>query len=372
MAKTTKKRKNLRSDGRLQKCITFKGKKYYVYAKTREELERKAYEKRQELEQYKEKRKNPTFKEFYEMWVESRQGIVTPATLRAQQCHYNTISKIEINGISFENYRLSEIKAEDIRIIQRTLSYGGNNALTVNSKIAFISHIFNDALKEQYITYSPCVSVRQLKRTEKKARDTYHRALTIEETQTFFNGAHDSYYYNLYRFAINTGMRVGEIGSLRNSDIFDGKIHVERTITRLEDGSYTIGDYPKTESGKRTIPLNNAIIEILENQRKINHILDGNISDINGIIFKAPERGLLISTNIDRDIHKICIKTGVEHFTAHALRATFATRAIEQNMPVKTLQEILGHSDYGMTMNLYGHATDDSKERAMHSIDIAL
>ena len=45
--------KNKRADGRLQKCITFNGKKYYVYAKSKEELERKAYEKKLELEQGK-------------------------------------------------------------------------------------------------------------------------------------------------------------------------------------------------------------------------------------------------------------------------------------------------------------------------------
>ena len=361
-----------RADGYLCKTFTFGGKRYSVYAKSSKELERKAYEKMQALEKGKEEHDNPSFKRFYDMWVESRQGIVTSATLRSQQCHYNTISKIIINGIAFEDYKLSEIKAEDIRVIQRTLSDRGNRAQTVNDKTNFLSHIFSDAVKEQYITFNPCAPVRPLKKTEIRARDSIHRALSVSETQTFFKAAENSYYLNIYKMAINTGMRIGEIGALKNSDIYDDKIHVERTITRLEDGSYTIGDYPKTESGKRTIPLNNAIIEILDNQRKINSIEDGNISDINGLIFKAPERGLLMATPVDRDIKRICKRTGIEHFTAHAFRATFATRAIEQNMPVRTLQEILGHSDYGLTMNLYGHVLDDTKEQAMNNIEIAL
>lgn len=361
-----------RADGRVVKTFTFNGKKYFAYGYDKQEAERKAYEKLQALENGKEEHDNPTFKGFYNMWVKSRQGIVTQATLRSQQCHYNTISKIEINGNSFENYRISEIKAEDIRVIQRKLFENGNKAQTVNDKVNFLSHIFSDAVKEQYIQYNPCSPVRPLKKTEVKARDSIHRALSIEETKTFFKAADNSFYLNIYKFAIQTGMRVGEIGALKNTDIYDNAIHVERTITRLEDGSYTIGDYPKTESGKRTIPLNNAIIEILENQRMLNRILDGNISDINGLIFKAPERGLLMATPVDRDIRRICKRTGIEHFTAHAFRATFATRAIEQNMPVRTLQEILGHSDYGITMNLYGHVLDDTKEHAMNNIEIAI
>nr|WP_297708875.1 site-specific integrase [uncultured Butyrivibrio sp.] len=365
-------RNKKRSDGRLQKSFTFNGKRYYVNARTKEELDKKLYEKRQEVEQGKEQRENPTIEHFYnEIWVKARQGIVTPATLRSQQCHYNTMSKIVIDGKEFKDYKLSEVKADDIRTIQKVL-LENNSVQTVNDKVHFLSHIFADAVKEQYITYNPCAPVRTLKRTDEQARDTIHRALTIEETHKFFEAAQNSYYYNIYRFAINTGMRIGEIGGLKNSDIYDGKIHVERTITRLEDGSYTLGDNPKTWHGKRVIPLNNAIKEILESQRKINVMLDGNVSNINDLIFKAPERGLLMSTPVDRDLKRICKRTGLEHFTAHAFRATFATRCIEQLVPVKTLQELLGHADYGMTMNLYGHAVDDSKEQAMNDIDIAL
>lgn len=366
--------KNKRADGRLQKCITFNGKKYYVYAKSKEELERKAYEKKLELEQGKEMHDNPTIAVFFDRWMENRRGSVTQATLRSQQCHYNTISVVQINGKDFKDYKLSEVKPEDIRIIQRSLSNNGNKAQTVNDKIAFLSHIFHDAVIERYLDFNPCTPVKPLKKTEVAARNTYHRALTPEETTMFFDYAKEknSYYYNVFRMAIQTGMRVGEIGALRNSDIYDGAIHVNRTITRTEDGGYCIGTETKTWHGKRTIPVNDAIAEIIEYQRKINRILDGNISGIDDLIFKAPERGLLMATPVDREIKRICKRTGIEHFTCHAFRDTFATRCIEQGMQPRTLQEILGHADYGLTMNLYGHVLDDTKEKAMSKINIAI
>ena len=360
------------NDGRYQKQFTVNGKKYCVKAKTREELEAKVIEKREAVLSQKEQRENPSLKVFYERWKDSRKEVVTAATQRIQQCHFNTISKIEIAGKKFEDYRITEIKADDIRTVQKSLLNSGNSAQTVNDKINFLSHIFGDAVKEQYIIFNPCSAVRALKRTTAKARDTNHRALTIDEQHRFFEASKESYYYNVFRFAINTGMRIGEIAALRNSDIYDGKIHVERTVTRCEDGSYRIGDYPKTESGRRTIPLNNAINEILDSQRKQNTILDGNISNIDGLIFKALERGLLMATPVDREIKRICKRTGIEHFTCHALRATFATRCIEQNMAPRTLQELLGHADYSLTMNLYGHVVDDTKEQAMSMIEIAL
>ncbi|WP_022764033.1 tyrosine-type recombinase/integrase [Butyrivibrio sp. XPD2006] len=371
MAKKNKK-KNLCADGRLQKSFMFNGKRIFVRARDREELEKKVYEKKLELAENKENHDNPTIEKFFERWMENRRGSVTQATLRSQQCHYNTISMIQVNGKAFKDYRLSEVKAEDIRTIQRALAERKIRSQTINDKISFLSHIFHDALREQYISYNPCSPVRPLKKTEVAARETIHRALTPDETRLFFENAQNSFYYNVFRMAIQTGMRIGEIGALKNSDIYDGAIHIQRTITRKEDGSYCIGTETKTWHGKRTIPLNSAISEIIENQRKVNHILDGNISGFDDLIFKAPERGLLMATPADREIGRICKRTGIEKFTAHAFRDTFATRCIEQGVEPRTLQELLGHSDFGLTMNLYGHVIDDTKEKAMNKLNIAL
>lgn len=371
MAKKNKK-KNLCADGRLQKSFTFNGKRVFVRARDKDELDKKIYEKKLELAENKKNHDNPTIEKFFERWMENRRGSVTQATLRSQQCHYNTISKIQVNGKDFKDYRLSEVKAEDIRTIQRALAERKIRSQTINDKISFLSHIFHDALREQYISYNPCSPVRPLKKTEVAARETIHRALTPDETKAFFEGAQNSFYYNVFRMAIQTGMRIGEIGALKNSDIYDGAIHIQRTITRKEDGSYCVGTETKTWHGKRTIPLNSAIAEIIEHQRKVNHILDGNISGIDDLIFRAPERGLLMATPADREIGRICKRTGIEKFTAHAFRDTFATRCIEQGIEPRTLQELLGHSDFGLTMNLYGHVIDTTKEKAMNKLNIAL
>ncbi len=55
----------------------------------------------------------------------------------------------------------------------------------------------------------------------------------------------------------------------------------------------------------------------------------------------------------------------------HTLRHTFATRAIEAGMKPKTLQEILGHANIGVTMNLYVHITEDEKEKEIKKFEQA-
>lgn len=65
-------------------------------------------------------------------------------------------------------------------------------------------------------------------------------------------------------------------------------------------------------------------------------------------------------------------KIKIEHFTSHALRATFATRAIEQGMTPQTLKTIMGHSSYKMTMDLYAHVLPNTKQEEMKKIEFVV
>lgn len=361
-----------RADGYFTKSFTFEGKRHFVYAKTKMEVERKAFDKQRELEQGKQDHDNPTLDGFHKRWDENRRDSIKEATIRCQHFQYESCANVKVNGKRLGDYRIADIKPDDIRIVQKEL-LEKNTTQTVNDKIAVLSHIFHDALNERYIDYNPCCVVKPIKRTEKRARDTIHRALTIPEQKTFFENAKNSFYYDVFRMATLTGMRMGEIGALYTSDIYDNAIHVSRTITKTETGGYVIGEDTKTWHGKRIIPLNKDIIEVIEHQKAINRMLDGDkIVPIQETIFKAPQRGLLMATPADREINRICKRAGIEKFTAHALRATFATRCIEQGIEPRTLQELLGHADFGLTMNLYGHVTDTTLENAMNRVRIAL
>ena len=368
-------RQRKRADGRLCKTFTFKGKRYYIYGYSKQEVEEKEYAKRKELEKGQERRDNPTMNEYYEAWTENRRGSIKEATLHGQICQFKVCSKVKIGNASrsFGELKIKEVTVEDIRQVQKALLKEGRKTRTTNDAISHLSHVFKTAMEERLIDYNPCKIVKPLKRTEECARDTHHRALTVEETKAFFAEAKDSYYFDVYRFAINTGMRCGEIGALYNTDIKDNMINVERTITRLENGSYIIGESAKTENGRRKIPVNDAIKEIIQHQKNLNKILhNSDIVQIKDRIFKACEGGLLMATPADRDIKRICKRIGMQYFTMHAFRATFATRLIEQGINPRTVQELLGHADFRITMNLYGHVLDNTKRDAMESVRIAL
>ena len=366
--------KKKRADGRYKRSFSFNGKLYYVYGYSKQELDKKEYEKRLELESNRETRDNPTLDQYQAKWTDSRRDQVKESTLRAQHFNYKVCSDtiIDSTGKRLGDMRLKEITVDDIREVQKKVNQTKRGTQGTNDAIAHLSHIFHTAVDERRIDYNPCTLVKPLKRKEERARDTTHRALTKEETAVFFEAAVGSFYYDVFRMAVNTGMRCGEIGALYESDIRNGMINVERTITKNEVGGYAIGDSAKTAQGRRQIPLNDTIREILEHQREINRLLDGNIVSMNERIFKAPERGLLMATPADREIGRICKRTGIQKFTMHAFRATFATRLIEVGVNPRTVQELLGHADFGLTMNLYGHVVDQTKKEAMQQISIAL
>lgn len=364
-----------RKDGYIKKTFTVNGKQFTVYGHTAAELFDKEKQKREEIEKGITKRRKPTVSEYYERWTKARQNVVTPATLRTQDKIFNIIKAVRIESakMAFGEIRLADVNIDDLRTVQEELAKT-RKTQSVNDYMAFIKHILSDALKERLIEYNPGNLLNNLKRTEEKARDTHHRALTIEEVKAFFESekCKKSYYYNVFRLAICTGMRAGEIGALKLTDIKDGIIHIERTITRIETGAYIIGESAKTEAGRRIIPMNEQIKEIIASQKELNALIDNNVIAVDGLLFRAAERGLLMATPLDREIKRICTAANIKPFTMHAFRATFATRAIESGMNPKTLQEIMGHSSFNITMSLYGHALTDTKKSAMESLTMVL
>lgn len=370
MAKKTK-----RADGLLQKGFRVNGKAYVVYGHSERELFEKMQAKLEQIEAGIQTRKNPTLNEYYKRWNEARKESVKETTISTQTMQFLTIADIYIPTAMSKlgEIRLKDISVDDLRLIQNELS----NRMSTNSTNQYVNHVkhvLQDALKERLIDYNPCCMLKPLKRTEEQARDTSHRALTADEQKMFFESERckASFYYNLFRFALCTGMRVGEIGALNLSDIHGDAIHISRTLTKDENGRFMLGKDAKTKAGQRQIPLNDTIRQILADQKAMNAMLDGNILSMDDLIFKSPKRCLLNPINVDIELAKVCKTIGLDHVSMHAFRATFATRAVEAGVLPKTLQELLGHNDIAVTMNVYAHATQDVKKQAMQAVEIAI
>ena len=192
------------------------------------------------------------------------------------------------------------------------------------------------------------------------------RVLTVDEQARFVETAKDFPYYNIYTFALQTGMRVGEILGLKWEDIdfASGYINVQRSLDYRKDLKTFVENPPKSKAGERSIPLTDEAISILTTVREESKNLP-RVAPFTHLIFRNSVGRPSHRGNLNRTLRNITAEAGMKSCSMHSLRHTFATRCIESGMRPKTLQKILGHSTIDLTMNLYVHVTDDTLKDEM-------
>lgn len=367
-----KQKKN--KDGKYRTSFTYNGKRYCIRANTPQELAEKTLKKREELENGVQDLYNPTLNAYYDHFTDVRRNEIKESTLRSQNIQYCLISAVVLtNGICIGDMRIKSITRRNIEDARQLLLNGGKTPQYINNCFSHLNHVFNSAVLDDTIDKNPCKALKPLKRTDALISDTKHRALTEQETKRFFEVAaeRNSYYINAFLVMIKSGLRIGELTALYRSDIDhkNGFIHVRRTIARNEVGGYIVGDNAKTKSGLRDIPLTDEVFNIIKEQESLNRMIFG--LEINGLLFKSAEGHILREYTLNREIKRICKAAGIEEFTCHAFRNTFATRFIEQRpQDYKILSEILGHKDVSITLNLYTHVMTDKKVEAMQELMI--
>ena len=361
--------------------FTLDGVRYSVAAKSVQECMEKAENKKEEARAKAERKPGDiTLNEYRESHLESWRRTVT--TSRANNSDYlygrAAAAPADAYDTPLGQMKVRDIERKHLEKVQGKLAEE-YSAETVNLMMIEINMQLNGALVDQLIDRNPSNGIRQLRRTKKPARETIHRALTLEETEKFFKAAEacHSWYLPLYDFLLNTGMRVGEASALFPSDISRGedgavKVKIERTLTKGEGNKTVIGTGTKNSSSKRSIYLNAAARSALARQRRLDEdVFDGNVMDFAGNetpIFRSPYGALVHPGQLAVDLRRICEKAKIERFSVHAFRDTFATRSLESGMNPKTLQEILGHAKIDMTMNLYAHVMDETKKEQMAAV----
>lgn len=163
-----------------------------------------------------------------------------------------------------------------------------------------------------------------------------------------------------------TGVRIGELCALKweNINLNNQTITIKETVQRVKNDSEKSAnktkikfDTPKSLTSIRTIPIPKFLaMKLKKYQRKTGYILrnDGQFTD---------------TRNISRRFKQLLKEAKIENINFHALRHTFATRALELGFDIKTLSEILGHSSVTITLNLYVHTLPEHKQKEMEKFN---
>ena len=166
---------------------------------------------------------------------------------------------------------------------------------------------------------------------------------------------------------LNTGLRIGEICSLKwkNINFEKREISVMQTIQKVYDVNQNQGKViitsPKTKKSVRNIPISDKLYCVLKELKKDykedDYFLSGN------------EKIYILPSNYRKYFKKILVKNGIEtEYKFHSLRHSFATSCVEVGMDVKSLSELLGHSNTKITLDLYVHSTYKQKKKYLEKL----
>ena len=324
-----------------------------------------------------------TVDEWFEFWIENIVGDLAPNTLRNYRDRYIHNIQPVIGKMRIANVKPMHCKKV---FIQMDANYAGS---TIRQAYITMGTMFKAAKMNDLIAKHPMDGVRFSKPV--RAVDDIHY-LTREEQRLFLETARRSHNYNQYALILETGLRTGEmIGLTWDAIDFERQtLTVNKTLEFRHAQKVWRAGPPKTQQSYRTIPLTDKAYDILKevwdsrSDRKESPLLSQTLEYMDrrtGVTSRLVMRDLVFinwrtgepakNSSYDTHLYKLCDEAGINRFCMHALRHTYATRAIESGMQPKVLQKLLGHASIKTTMDRYVHVTDETLDQAIKQFQLS-
>lgn len=357
--------------GRYEKGINEKGKMQYgeIYAKTYEEAEQKLIKIQNELNSntYIAPDKITVFQWLNKWLTVYKNDSITQSTYISYLGYINNhiaadIGKIKLQMLTvdmlqaFFNKKSKEINPRTKKPLStKTLSNMKTMLVT-----AFKQAVINGLIPRNTAEF---IILPKYEKTEM-------RVLTTTEQDKLFKVVQESEsrYKIIILLALSTGMREGEIAALtwNDVDLFKGSITVNKTLMRVQkkDGKGTEIKItpPKSVKSIRTIPLQETLIKELKRHQALifsEKLVCGGGYSSGGYVICNEIGEFIEPRQLQKIFKRFTAAAELDNVNFHAMRHTFATRAVEAGMDIKTLSTLLGHADIQTTLNKYAHTTDE-------------
>ena len=318
---------------------------------------------------------------WFEFWITNLIADLSPNTRRNYRERYEYNIQPVIGTM-----RLCDVKPMHCKIVLNRMdaTYAGS---TIRQTYIAMGTMFRAAVMNDMITKHPLDGVRYTKPL-RAANDI--KFLTEEEQEIFLEAAKRSHNYRQYVLLLETGLRTSELIGL-TWDAIDWKkrtLTVNKTLEYRHKEGYWRAGPPKTATSYRTIPLTNRAYDVLKecyderHTRKESETLSQILEYIDR---RTGQTGYLLmrdlvfinyrtgepakNSSYDTHLYKLCDEAKIKRFCMHALRHTYATRAIESGLQPKVLQKLLGHASIKTTMDRYVHVTDTSLTNAVKQFE---
>ena len=340
----------------------FHGKRQTVYASTLQELRQKEKEIQKQVDDGLDYEAGQiTVIELIEKYISLKQE-VRYNTKVGYQFVLNLVKKEE-----FGYRKISTIKVSDAKQWFMKLQKDGRGYSTITSVRGVIKPAFQMAYDEDAVRKNPFA----FKLTDAVVNDSEQRiALTDEQLEIWmdFIKNDNTYckYYDEFVVLLETGMRVSEFCGLTKKDLDfkNRRIRVDHQLVRERGGKYYVEE-TKTSSGCRFLPMTDSIYQSLKNMLarrpkvKKEVVVDG----YTGFIMLDKNGNPKVALHVENEMRwamkkykKLHPDRPLPNITPHVFRHTFCTNYANAGMDIKDLQYLMGHSDAGVTLNVYTHA----------------
>ena len=369
------------------------GKRHSIYADTLEELrEKEAQITRDTIEGIKSEKANITVNEVFAIWSDLKRGL-KDNTKQNYIYMYKTFV-----APSFGKLRLCNVKRSDVKRFYNTLADEYNLQIATIDNIHTVLHqVLQMAVDDDILRKNPSDNVLKELKQSHNFETVKRKALTVEEQKLFMDFLSKSHKYNhwypIFALMLCSGLRVGEATGLRWSDVDlkEKNINVNHTLVyynHAENGCYFAINTPKTEAGKRDVPMlsiaKDALLQVRKNQMASGRRCNVSVDGYEDFVFvnrfgNVQHQGTLNKAlrRIIRDCNDEILLKGekdpilLPRFSCHNLRHTFATRLCEADVNIKVIQDTLGHKDIATTMEIYAEATKNYKQKELGKMEIS-
>jgi len=347
-----------RADGRYCKTVTVNGQRHFIYGDSPEEVEDKYIDLKYNQKKGMVLNDKTTLGELATEWYDT---YIRDSKSQKTQDLYKSIINTHI--AEFAHFKLKEIKP--LMIDKYIKKLDKSKSLEHKIRITF-NQIFKLAKANRLIDDNPMEYVKPV------AQDDPKREFLSEANRNIVLKALEGHRgYLLVYTILNTGMREGEALALTWND-FDDKnsiINVDKAVEWV--GGKPEVKEPKTKSGIRQIPipdnLRDALLYEKEHRKRISKFI---FTHQNGGMHTETSASNLwrkTKARVTKYIKDNVIADGKGllklNLTFRMLRHTYATALYDAGIDIKSAQEILGHSDFKITMNIYTHIQTERREK---------